>query len=94
MFTAATHYRYVAEAVWLPSYVAVGALVLGNINDSMIAAFALFIALVASRIVLEFVCRFVFGDVRLQWRVGVIAFVSQLVLWESLWVWYAQERAA
>ena len=94
MLTAATQYKYVAEAVWLPTYVGVGALVVGNIDNSAIAAAVMVVALIACRMVLELAYRIAFGDARLQWRVAVVAFGAQLAVWGILWAWYAQRGTA
>jgi len=82
--------QYIAEVVWLPTYIAVGALVLGRINDSTVATAAMLVALVACRVVLELVYRVVFGNARLQLRTGVIALGCQMVVWGLAWFWYAQ----
>jgi hypothetical protein len=93
MFTAATQYRYVAEAVWLPTYLSVAALLVALINNNTAAAVAVVVALTGCRLLLELVYRIVLGDARLQWRVGVIAIVSQILVWGFVWTWYAQRGA-
>jgi hypothetical protein len=94
MITAATQYRYVSEAVWLPTYASITALVLGSIESTNVVGVTVVAALLGCRLVLELVFRFVLGDARLQWRVGVVAFASQLVVWGLFWFWYAQRGAA
>ena len=94
MITAATQHRYVSEAIWLPTYLGVSAVVLGTINSSAIAAVFLLVAPIGSRFVLEFIYRVVFGDARLQWRIGIAAFVTQLVIWGLLATWYLQKGGA
>jgi hypothetical protein len=94
MFTAATQYRYIAEAVWLPTYLSIGALIVALINNSAAAAVVVVVALIGCRMLLELVYRVVLGDARLQWHVGAIAFVSQIFVWGLLWTWYAQRGAA
>jgi hypothetical protein len=94
MTTAATQRKYVSEVVWLPTYIGVGALVLGSVNNSYSIDAAIILSLIASRMLLELVYRIAFGDARLHWRVGAVAFASQLILWGALWAWYAQRGAA
>jgi hypothetical protein len=94
MITAATQRKYISELVWLPTYLALAALVLSSISNSSLAAVVLIVGLIASRLVLELAYRFVFGDSRLQWRVGAAAFALQLMVWGALWALYAQTGAA
>jgi hypothetical protein len=94
MITAATQYRYVSETVWLPTYLSVAAMIWGSVENSNLAAVAVAAALIACRLVLELVYRIVLGDARLQWRVGVVALASQLVVWGFFWFWYAQRGSS
>jgi hypothetical protein len=90
MVTAATQYKYVSEVVWLPTYLAVSALTFGFFGNGPIAWGAVIFALIACRMTLELLYRIAFGDVRLRWHVGAIAFASQLLIWGLLWVWFAK----
>ena len=90
MLTTATQYKYISEAVWLPTYLGIGALVLGLIDNTAIATAVLIVALVVGRMVLELAYRIAFGDARLQWRIGAVAFGAQLAVWGSLAALYAQ----
>ena len=94
MFTAATQYRYVSELVWLPTYVAVCALTTALIDNSWVATLVTLFALIASRIVLEVLYRIAFGDSRLQLRVGILAFMSQVGAWGLLLVWFSRHGGA
>ena len=93
MITAATQHRYVSEAVWLPTYLSVAALILGSFNSAAAASVAVAGALLGCRLVLELVYRFILGDARLQWCVGIVAFFSQLAVWGPFWFWFAQREA-
>jgi hypothetical protein len=94
MFTAATQYRYVSEGVWLPTYLSVAALVVALIDNGIVAMTVSVVALTGCRLVLELAYRFVLGDARLNWQVGVVAFASQLLVWGLVWTWYVQRGAA
>lgn len=87
-------HHYVSDAVWLPTYFRIAALALGGISNSAIAPAAVLIALLSCRLILELIYRFVFGNSRLQWRVGVLAFVAQLAAWGLFWLRHAQEGIA
>lgn len=80
MFTAATQRKYVSEFVWLPTYLGVVALALGSVSNSYLIDAAIIFAGIGSRILLELIYRIVFGDGRLRWQVGAVAFAAQVVL--------------
>ena len=84
------HRRYVSETVWLPTYAAVVVLVLAGFSGSWVAIPVMFIALVASRMVLELLYRLVLGPARLALSTGLVAFAAQLVVWFLVWGWLAQ----
>jgi hypothetical protein len=89
-----TPYRYISEAVWLPTYLAVGALLTAFIGGSAVSLIVIFISIIACRMVLEFLYRVAFGDVRLSWQVGAGAFLLQLLAWGALWAWFANKGTA
>lgn len=80
--------RYVSEAVWIPSYLAIIFLILGNVKNSAIATLAMIFGLLVSRMLLELVYRIVFGDERLTMRIGVFAVGGQLLVWGGLLGWW------
>lgn len=82
-----THYKYVHEAVWLPTYAVIVLFVLGTVQNSNAATLAMIIGLVACRVALELLYRLAFGDERLTVRIGLLAFGSQLVVWGCL-AWF------
>ena len=83
-----TQKRYVIEAVWFPSYLAIIFLILGNVKNSAVAALVMFFGLLMFRMFLELVYRMVFGDERLTLRVGVFAVGGQLLVWGGLLGWW------
>lgn len=94
MFTAATQYRYVSEAVWLPTYLSITALILGSVESTNLAMVSVAAALLGCRLVLEVVYRFVLGDARLQWHIGLLAFASQVAIWGAFWFMYSHRGTA
>jgi hypothetical protein len=90
MTSAATDRRYVSEVVWIPTYIAIAAFVLGWVSNSWGATLALVTALVGCRAVLELLYRLVFGAVRLELRTGLAVFAYQVVVWGLIWAWHAQ----
>jgi hypothetical protein len=86
--------RYVAEIVWLPTYIGVAVLVLGGIDNSNLATATMLIAVIGSRMVLELIYRLVFGPARLRIRTGIVAFVCQALAWGLIWWWYIEHRAS
>jgi hypothetical protein len=89
-----THYQYVHETVWLPTYLAIVLFVLGTVPNSTIATLVLIFGLVACRVVLELLYRMTFGDTRLTVRNGLLAFGSQLVLWGLFLGWFLRGSPA
>jgi len=83
-------YRYISEAVWLPTYIGITALVLGTINNAGFATVVGLISLLLCRIFLELLYRMAFGGARLQWRTQLATFGFQLVVWALVWGWYVQ----
>jgi len=88
------YHRYVAEIVWLPTYVSLIVLILGTVANSALATVLVLVSLIGSRMILEFVCRVVFGDARLQFRTQIAAFGFQLIVWGLVWFVYAQRHSA
>lgn len=80
--------RFVSEAVWLPSYVAIILLVLGNVRNSTAATLLMFLGLVVSRMFLELIYRMAFGDERLSLRTGIFAVGGQVVVWGGFFAWW------
>lgn len=78
--------RLMGEWIWYPTYIAVGVLML-RVPDWLGAfqVFLVFASLVATRAILEVAYRAAFGPSRLDRRVGVTAFIAQVVLWLSLY---------
>jgi len=83
-----TQYKYVHEAVWLPTYAALVFFVLSTVRNSNVATLVGIVSTIVCRMILEFLYRVAFGDERLTVRIGLLAFVSQLVVWGGLLVWY------
>jgi len=94
MPSTALHHRYVAEAVWLPTYVGLTMLILGGIANTTLASAVLLASLLASRMLLELVYRVTFGDARLQLRIQLAAFAFQVIVWGLLWAWHAHWTSA
>ena len=80
-------YRYVSEAAWVPSYIGIAVITLGTIERAWLASTILLVALLAFRVMLELIYRFVLGDSRLQVGTQLIAFAAQVLVWAALW-WY------
>jgi hypothetical protein len=76
-----THYKYIHEAVWLPTYAAIALFVFGTVQNSNAATLVMIVALIVCRRFLELLYRLAFGDERLTVRIGLLAFGSQLVAW-------------
>jgi hypothetical protein len=83
-------YRYISEAVWIPTYVSVAVIVLGTINNANLATVVTLVSLVICHMVLELLYRIAFGESRLQLRTQLTAFGLQLVVWGLVWGWYIQ----
>lgn len=94
MFTAATQYKYVSEVVWLPTYLVLGAVTSAFFGSTAIGLVAVIIMLILCRMILELLYRIAFGDARLKWQVGAIAFTLQIVVWGALWAWFAENGKA
>ena len=94
MFTAATQHRYVSEAIWLPTYLSIAALILGSVESTNLAMVSVAAALLGCRLFLELVYRFVLGDARLQWHIGLVALASQVAIWGTFWFMYSQRGTA
>ena len=94
MLTSATQNRLVSEIVWIPTYIVVAALGSGFFGSGAFGIVATIATLIACRFVLEFLYRLVFGDSRLHWQVGAIAFASQMLLWGAIWAWIAKRGTA
>jgi len=88
------YHRYMAEAVWLPTYIGLVMLVLGKVENGTLASALVIVALVGSRMLLELVYRLTFGDARLQLRTQLAAFAFQVVAWGLVWAWYAERTSA
>ena len=82
-----TSHKYVSEVVWLPTYVAIIILVLGNVKSSGIATLTLLVALIGSRMILEFIYRIIFNEKRLLLKTGIMAFICQLLVWVTIIFW-------
>ena len=83
-----TPYKYVHEAIWLPTYVVLALIILGTVQNSGAATSVIIVALIVCRMFLEMLYRAAFGDERLTVRIGLLAFVSQLVVWGGVLGWY------
>lgn len=83
-----TPYKYVHEAIWIPTYVVVAIIVLGTIQNSSVATVVMIVGLIACRMFLEVFYRVAFGDVRLTVRIGLLAFMSQLAILGGVLGWY------
>jgi len=83
-----TPYKYVHEAIWLPTYVVVALVFLGTVQNSGVATLVMIVGLIVCRMFLELLYRAAFGDERLTVRIGLLAFVSQLVVWGGVLGWY------
>lgn len=83
-----TPYKYVHEAIWLPTYAVVALVVLGTVQNGNVAFLVMIVSLTVCHMLLELVYRFVFGDERLTVRIGLLAFTSQLVVWGGVLGWY------
>ncbi len=83
-----TAYKYVLEAIWLPTYVAVALVVLGTVQNSNAATLIMIVSLIACHMFLELMYRLAFGDERLTVRIGLLAFMSQLLVWGVVLGWY------
>ena len=88
------YHRYMAELVWLPTYISLGMLILGTVANTALASALVLVSLIASRMLLEVTYRFIFGDARLQLRTQLAAFGFQAVAWGVVWFWYAQRATA
>ncbi len=88
------HHRYVAELVWLPTYISLVILILGTVANSTFASVLILVSLSGSRMILEFIYRVAFGDARLQLRTQVAAFGFQAAVWSLVWFLYAQRPVA
>ena len=82
-----TSNKYVSEIVWLPTYAAIIILVLGSIENSVVATLTLLVALIGSRMLLELIYRIIFSDKRLRIRTGIIAFLCQVLVLTALISW-------
>lgn len=80
------NYKYVSDLVWLPTYLCVAVIVLGASGGGAMGTLYVLLALVGCRALLELIYRFTFGPERLHGAVGLIAFVSQLIVWAAIWV--------
>lgn len=85
-----TPYKYVQEAIWLPTYLVVALLVFGTVQGSATATVVMVVTLTACRMFLELLYRWAFGDERLTFRIGLLSLVSQLVVWGAVLGWYFQ----
>jgi hypothetical protein len=70
--------RYVAEFVWLPTYLGVWISTIAAFGANF---FVLFAAVVAARLLLETVYELVFGDRKNDIRNRIYAFAMQVLLW-------------
>lgn len=86
MSMAATQ-DYMTEVVWLPTYAGVSLLLLSVFDVGTIGIFA---ALITCRFFLELVYDLIFGAAKHELRTKLVAFASQVVIWGTVWVWYAQ----
>jgi hypothetical protein len=94
MDSAPVDRRYISEVVWLPTYLAISLLVLGIVDNSMVATLVLVVALICFRIALELLYRTVFGQTRVELKIGVVAFGLQVSTWALVWAWHAQWSGA
>ncbi len=83
-----TPYKYVHDVIWLPTYVVVALFVLGTVQNSNVATLVMIVSLIACHMFFELLYRFAFRDERLTVRIGLLAFVSQLVVWGGVFWWY------
>jgi len=83
-----TPYKYVHEAIWLPTYLVVALLVLGAVQSAGAATVVIIVSLTVCRMLLELLYRAAFGDERLTFRIGLLALMSQLVAWGVVLGWY------
>lgn len=81
-----TQNRYITEAVWIPSYLAIVVILLTYIDNANIQTLAIIVALISARIIFELVYRIIFGDKRLTIRIGVFAVLGQLIAWGGFFV--------
>ncbi len=86
--------RYIAEVVWLPTYLGVSLVVLATVDNSALATAVLVFALTTCHFLLEVLYRFAFGDARLDSRTKWLAFGSQLIVWGLVLAWHAQRTAS
>ncbi len=82
--------RYVNELVWLPTYLGIVILILGNIENGAIKTIAMFGALIGTRMILEFIYRLIFEERRLHAKTGIITFLCQIMAWGSILIWQTQ----
>jgi hypothetical protein len=87
-------YRYISEAVWLPTYIGIAALVLGTINNPALATAVGLASALVCRMLLELLYRIAFGETRLQLRIQLATFSLQLLVWILVWGWYVQRTTA
>jgi hypothetical protein len=87
-----TNYKYIHEAVWLPAYAVTALIVLGTIQNSNAATLIMIAALIVCRMLIELLYRLAFGDERLTVRIGLLAFGSQLVAWDRVWLGFFHVR--
>ena len=83
-----TPYKYVHEAIWLPTHLAVALLVLGAVQSAGAATVIIIVGLTVCRMFLELLYRAAFGDERLTFRIGLLALVVQLVVWGVVLGWH------
>ncbi len=76
--------KYVSELVWLPTYLVIAILILGNIESGIIKTIAMFVALIGTRMILEFLYRLAFKERRLHLKTGIIAFLCQVMAWGGI----------
>lgn len=68
-------------------------LVLGTIENSVIATIVGVTSLLLCRAVLELVYRVAFHETRLQFRTQLATFALQLLVWAFVWAWHAKRTA-
>ena len=76
--------KLVNDFVWTPSYIGVATLCLGLYQGELVTLLIIILALMATRFVLEFIYRLIFGARRLQLSTGIITFVCQIVTWVGI----------